>query len=94
MLISRLTITVPEGIRIKPTIEVTDQAKSKVTTHATVDKGTVTIDFTQPVLVNTILEIDMQEVDAYFYIPTNRLFFVSATVPGLASEIPLGIAHF
>lgn len=94
MAVSRLTVDIPDGIRVTKDIKVSDQEKRKVAAEVSINDGNVTISFAQPVPTNTKLEVDLKGVDASFYIPSTKLFQVSGTVPGLTHEIPFGTARF
>jgi hypothetical protein len=94
MSISKLTVEIPDGIRLPRSIQVSDQAKRKIPVQVSSSDGNVMIAFAQPVPVNTTLEVDLNGIDASFYSPSTKLFHVSGTVPGLTRDIPFGFARF
>lgn len=87
--VSRLTIGIPESLRVKNNIDVSEQPNRKINANIAINDKTIAINFPQPVPPGTKLNIDLNRVlisggsNAYLY-P------VSAKLVGLNTDIPLG----
>ncbi len=87
--LSALMIEPQATIRLSQNIQVMDQLNKPVAATVSMNGQTAMISFAQPVKPDTILRVDLQNVQNPNALP-NALFSVSSQVVGLESEIPLG----
>ncbi|HBE18742.1 MAG TPA: hypothetical protein DEG17_12025 [Cyanobacteria bacterium UBA11149] len=91
--ISKLSIHLPEGIRISQGIEVTDDGGNKIDATISINDTNATIAFTQPVSPGTRLSIEMKGVKTPFYLAHDWLYHVFITQVGMTAQIPIGTAN-
>ena len=88
--LSALSIDIPEGIKIRNGIEVTNQSHNRIDAQVSINNKKATVIFSQPVPVETILSINMNGVQTTTYNGFTWLYPVYGTIPGMNQEIPLG----
>jgi hypothetical protein len=87
--ISALMVESQSTVRLSQNITVFDQFNKPVAATISMNGQTATITFAQPVKPDTVLRIDLKNVQNPNALPT-AFFSVSSQVAGLNSEIALG----
>ncbi|GET39274.1 DUF2808 domain-containing protein [Microseira wollei] len=88
--LSSLSIALPDGIKIRNGIEVTNQSDNRIDAQVSINNKKATVVFSQPVPAETILSINMNGVRTPMYNGFTWLYPVYGTIPGMNQEIPLG----
>ena len=87
--LSVLTINLPEDIKMRGGIEVTNQSGQKIESQVSVNNQKVTVVFSQPVSPNTTISIDMRGIHTPGY-SRNWMYAISGKMVGINAEVPLG----
>lgn len=87
--LSSMTIDLPEDIRMRSGIEVTNQSGQKIESQVSVNNQKVTVVFSQPVSPDTTISIDLRGIRTPGY-SHNWMYAVSGKMVGINAEIPLG----
>ncbi|BAU15954.1 hypothetical protein LEP3755_65210 (plasmid) [Leptolyngbya sp. NIES-3755] len=87
--VSALMVESQDAVRLSQNITVFDQSNKPVAATVSMNGQTATIAFAQPVKPDTILRVDLRNVQNPRAMPT-VLFSVSSQIVGLNSEIALG----
>lgn len=92
--LSRLTIDVPEGIKVSDRVVVTDESGKKIDAAVSVNERRITIAFSQPVPTKTTLSVSMKRIRTKF---SSRgrvwLYPMYARKVGLTEDIRIGMAR-
>ncbi len=91
--LSRLTINVPDGLKVDNQITLSDKAARAINAHISVNGSKVTIEFPQSIASGTRLNIDMNNV-RILGVSNAWVYPVTAKFVGLDADIPLGVARF
>lgn len=87
--VSALMVKPQDAVRLSQNITVFDQSNKPIAATISMNGKTATITFAQPVKPDTVLRVDLRNVQNPGAMPT-ALFSVSSQVAGLNSEIALG----
>ncbi|MBD2772327.1 DUF2808 domain-containing protein [Iningainema tapete] len=94
--VNQLIIKVPSSVTVSnniKNIDVEDENEQKISTNASVEGKTVRLVFPEPVAPNSILHIDLNNVQRRNF-GNGHVYRFSATVVGSKAEIPVGVAWF
>lgn len=84
-----LTIDLPEDVKMRDSIEITNQSGQKIESQVSVNNRKVTVVFSQPVSPDTTISIDLRGIDTPGY-SRNWMYAISGKMVGINAEIPLG----
>ena len=87
--LSVLTINLPEDIKMRGGIEVTNQSGQKIESQVSVNNRKVTVVFSQPVSPDTTISIDLRGIYTPGY-SRNWMYAIAGKMVGINAEIPLG----
>ncbi len=87
--LSALTIDLPEDVKMRGPIEVTNQSGQKIESQVSVNNRKATVVFSQPVSPDTTISIDMRGIQTPGY-SRNWGYAISGKMVGIDAEIPLG----
>lgn len=92
--LSQLIINLPEGIKVRRGIEVTDRSGQKIDTTVSINDGRATLTFAQPVSSETTLLVDIKGVQtpAPGYART-WLYSVYGRSVGMTTDKRIGLAQ-
>ena len=87
--LSALTIDLPDDVKMRSGIEITNQSGQKIESQVSVNNRKVTVVFSQPVSPDTTISIDMRGIYTPGY-SRNWMYAISGKMVGINAEIPLG----
>lgn len=91
--LEQLFIDIPEGIKVRNRITITERSNKKVDAKVSINNKRVTIAFTQPVPKGTTLLVSMKGVSANSLQGRTWLYPVYSRSVGIKAEVPIGIAQ-
>lgn len=91
--LSQLSINVPTGLKVRNTINVSDQAGHKIDTNISVNGSKIILAFPEPVAPGSRLNIAMKNVKISG-VSNAWLYPVSAKPVGFDTDIPVGVVRF
>ncbi|MEG3842900.1 DUF2808 domain-containing protein [Microcoleus sp. herbarium14] len=87
--LSVLAIDLPDDVKMRSGIEVTNQSGQKIESQVSVNNRKATVVFSQPVSPDTTISIDMRGIQTPGY-SRNWMYAIAAKMVGINAEIPLG----
>ncbi len=87
--LSALVIDLPEDVKMRGSIEVTNQSGQKIESQVSVNNQKATVVFSQPVSPDTTISIDMRGIHTPGY-SRNWMYAIAGQIVGINAEIPLG----
>ena len=87
--LSALTIDLPEDVKMRSGIDVTNQSGQKIESQVSVNNRKATVVFSQPVSSDTTISIDMRGIHTPGY-SHNWRYAIAGKMVGINADIPLG----
>lgn len=84
-----LTIDLPEGVKMRGSIEVKNQSGQKIESQVSVNNRKVTLVFAQPVSPDITISIALRGIHTPGY-SYNWMYAIAGKMVGINAEIPLG----
>ncbi|MEG3864795.1 MULTISPECIES: DUF2808 domain-containing protein [unclassified Microcoleus] len=87
--LSALTIDLPDDVKMRSGIDVTNQSGQKIESQVSVNNRKATVVFSQPVSPDTTISIDMRGIHTPGY-SRSWMYAISGKMAGINAEVPLG----
>lgn len=87
--LSALTINLPDDVKMRSGIEVTNQSGQKIESQVSVNNRKATVVFAQPVSPDTTISIDLRGIHTPGY-SRNWGYALTGKMVGINADIPLG----